>query len=871
MIPVRLKLRNFLSYQQEEIDFRPLRRGADGGTQSGVAVLCGRNGHGKSALLDAITWALWKGARGSVDDDVIHLAADDVAVELEFEVGRGERAERYVVHRKRTRGKSGALELFQVMADGSRVALSGSVMAETQAEITRRVRMDYATFLNSAFIAQGKADEFTKKTPAERKEVFRKILGLEQYQVWSDTARDRAKDAKARAQMLDQNVGAAQQELEELPGVEAEIASTKVDLDTAQAMRAQLDAEAAELRAAAAAYEQLREALSRAERRTEAIGTGIAARKRAVGKVEDDLAAARKLTADGDRIRADHESLLGLRRRDEELNALQGRAQELERLVSQAEQAVALERTKLEAERDRAIAETKKAELAMAELPALRERQAAIVSLETRASELEEASQARSAAESDARQRVAAARAEADGCKRQNRELKEKQDQLEGVAECPICRSPLSPDDVAHVRDEYSRLRRELGKQYEAANAAAEAAERDADAAKAEAAKLVASAKAARQEAERDRPRVLGAIGAAEQAEAALPAFRQRTEQLADVLDMEAFATELREKAAEARAALGALGYDGDAHAAVRAQVRAIAAVESEFRELLQAQEHAKSLAERLEREATELAREEAELRAADAECAEARAAIEGADDAGPRLRAAEDALAAARSAEQALAQRLGAREQRLEQLRQLRARVEEAVTRLAALREEEQLYTQLQKELGRDGVQAMLIDQHLPELELEANRRLDQMTGGRISLRIDTRKEKKGGPAETLDILISDDVGTRDYAMYSGGEAFRVDFALRIALARLLAAREGAELPTLIIDEGFGSQDQEGIDRLVEAIGAISRPPAEGHEAMEPFELILVVTHVEELRERFERRIEVVKDPVRGSQVRVV
>ena len=59
---------------------------------------------------------------------------------------------------------------------------------------------------------------------------------------------------------------------------------------------------------------------------------------------------------------------------------------------------------------------------------------------------------------------------------------------------------------------------------------------------------------------------------------------------------------------------------------------------------------------------------------------------------------------------------------------------------------------------------------------------------------------------SETLDIRISDEVGTRDYEMYSGGEAFRVDLALRIALARLLAERAGATLPTLIIDEGFAT-----------------------------------------------------------------
>jgi exonuclease SbcC len=87
---------------------------------------------------------------------------------------------------------------------------------------------------------------------------------------------------------------------------------------------------------------------------------------------------------------------------------------------------------------------------------------------------------------------------------------------------------------------------------------------------------------------------------------------------------------------------------------------------------------------------------------------------------------------------------------------------------------------------------------------------------------------------------------------MYSGGEAFRINFAIRIALSRLLAGRAGAPLPTLIIDEGFGTQDASGIEKLKEAINSIQ----------DDFEKILVITHVEELRDAFPARIDVVKTP---------
>ena len=75
-----------------------------------------------------------------------------------------------------------------------------------------------------------------------------------------------------------------------------------------------------------------------------------------------------------------------------------------------------------------------------------------------------------------------------------------------------------------------------------------------------------------------------------------------------------------------------------------------------------------------------------------------------------------------------------------------------------------------------------------------------------------------------------------------------------------MLAQRAGARLQTLVIDEGFGSQDADGRQRLIEAINLV-RPE---------FERILVITHLEEMKDAFPARIEVEKTP-RGSQLRVM
>ena len=53
------------------------------------------------------------------------------------------------------------------------------------------------------------------------------------------------------------------------------------------------------------------------------------------------------------------------------------------------------------------------------------------------------------------------------------------------------------------------------------------------------------------------------------------------------------------------------------------------------------------------------------------------------------------------------------------------------------------------------------------------------------MHVKFETQREtKKGGVIETLDINIADELGTRNYEMFSGGEAFRINFAIRIALS---------------------------------------------------------------------------------------
>ncbi len=176
---------------------------------------------------------------------------------------------------------------------------------------------------------------------------------------------------------------------------------------------------------------------------------------------------------------------------------------------------------------------------------------------------------------------------------------------------------------------------------------------------------------------------------------------------------------------------------------------------------------------------------------------------------------------------------------------------------------EQKGVYDELAVAFGKKGIQALIIESALPEIEQEADRLLGRMTDSRMNIRLESqraKKTKKDEVEETLDIKISDELGTRNYEMYSGGEAFRINFALRIALSKLLARRHGAPLPTLIIDEGFGTQDNAGKEKIVEAINSIQ----------DDFEKIIVITHIDELKDAFETRIQVTKTD-EGSLVEVV
>ena len=339
--------------------------------------------------------------------------------------------------------------------------------------------------------------------------------------------------------------------------------------------------------------------------------------------------------------------------------------------------------------------------------------------------------------------------------------------------------------------------------------------------------------------------------------EAALAALRER-------LDAGVHTRSTREKIGALETQAAAVGYDASLHESVGRDLDRLADAPRRLSALLEARrrraewaERAASLAEERRAIGTEA---EAKRTAADAlagrlaERAEAEAE-----------RAA--ALARREGAARTLAEgrtRRGALTERLDRAARDRERLTSTRKGLREAKRERALYGHLKRAFGKNGIPSLIIEETLPEIEERANGLLDRLSGGRTRVALETLKDKKtgGGTRETLDIKITDSQAVaRSYETFSGGEAFRVNFALRIALSQMLAERAGTQIRTLVIDEGFGTQDAEGLQSLVGAIRAIQ----------DDFDTILVITHLDEIKAAFPVRIEVRKEPVTGSTFDVV
>src|SRR5262245_36691032 len=254
MLPVRLELKNFLAYRSPDALY------FDG---VHLACLTGPNGAGKSSLLDAMTWALWGRARGKRDDELVHLGQTDMYVQLDFE----QEGMTYRVIRRRSRksGGSGTLDLFIHDANQFRI-ISEPSMRATQTRINQLLRLDYETFVHSAFLQQGKADAFTTKAPAQRKQILSDILGLSRWAAYEESVKTQVNEITRHIEVDSLSIAAIESELKKEPGLRSVVKEAETAQQEAQDALDQAEKRLAEVAHAPAALRTAQERLAECQR-----------------------------------------------------------------------------------------------------------------------------------------------------------------------------------------------------------------------------------------------------------------------------------------------------------------------------------------------------------------------------------------------------------------------------------------------------------------------------------------------------------------------------------------------------------------------------------------------------------------------------
>ncbi|PSB11826.1 ATP-binding cassette family protein [filamentous cyanobacterium CCP2] len=313
---------------------------------------------------------------------------------------------------------------------------------------------------------------------------------------------------------------------------------------------------------------------------------------------------------------------------------------------------------------------------------------------------------------------------------------------------------------------------------------------------------------------------------------------------------------------------IAAIGYHLDQHTAIRQAIRQAQPWQLRYQELLKAQQNYPHVQRQVHELVEVLTHRTTSLQTIVAQAEEFNYYLEQTPDSQEQIQAIEQQIHQNRSRLDEYLAKLGSLQQQQQHLETLSTQHATLSSQLQTARRQYRVYQELTQAFGKNGIQALMIENVLPQLEAETNQILGRLSANQLHVQFVTQRAKRGSSSQrhsdklidTLDILISDVQGTRPYETYSGGEAFRVNFAIRLALARLLAQRSGTALQMLIIDEGFGTQDDAGCDRLIGAINAISSD----------FACILAVTHIPHLREAFQTRVEVYKAEA-GSRLRVL
>ncbi len=859
MIPVRLALQGFLSYLEPvEIDF----------TSIDLACISGHNGAGKSSLLDAMTWVLFGQARRR-DDAVINSKTSpnqkdhkgaEVCLDFDYE------GNRYRVQRSKVRNQPAVLEFYIQDEQSGWRPLTEHSLRETEERIQQILRMDYETFTNASFFLQGKADQFAQQRPSDRKRILSNVLGLESWELYREKTLERRRKAEKDLASLEGQLREVEAELAQEGERREKLKQFEQELERLSTLRKSEEQALGLARDLESRISQNRSLIDSQKTQLAAAETRLRNNSKHLDELQAEAATYEDLIASAGEIEAGFSAWQQAAAELEQWAQLAGQFQTRRQERNAPLMQIETGRTRLEEEQRHLCQQQQRLEEQQKLLPELQARldqaEQATLGLQEQLEEREALGLQRQAVTDEINERSA----ENKHLKEEMNDLKERLEQLQAAEteECPLCGQPLGLDERLNLITSLQAEGESQGKRFRENKKAIE----DLQEQKAALEKSLAALAGLEKSILQNQQSALKLQSQRDGIQQALTAWEkdgaQRLAEVEHQLAQGAFAEQARAELERIDAAIAAIGYDPAAHQAAQ-QAEIATRANQERRNQL---EKARAALDPIQREVRALQagmeKDQADLQNQQKAYREMLAQFDTLAGNLPDVKSLDKQVLQRKAEENRLRMQVGAARQNVEVLAARKEQRKQYTEQIETCRQLIARYQQLERAFGKDGVPALLIEQALPEIERQANDLLDRLTDGSMSVRFDTQRDykdkKREDKKETLDIIITDSAGSREYEMFSGGEAFRVNFAIRLALSRVLAHRAGARLQTLVIDEGFGSQDAEGRQRLVEAINRVRGD----------FAKILVITHLEELQDQFPAHIEVEKTR-NGSSVQVI
>ncbi|MBU4510967.1 SMC family ATPase [bacterium] len=860
MIPVKLALKNFLSYGEDvpPLDFE----------QFHIACLSGNNGQGKSALLDALTWAVWgEGRKASqekkADNSLLRIGQKDMQVEFMFDL----EGDRYRILRAFSiAGKSSRSSLeFQVFnqEDNDYISLTCPSIRKTQERITKTLRIDYQTFINSAFILQGRIDEFSRKSARERKEILSEILGLSRYDELANLAKSHLKEInniimtkESRLEYIYQetaNLDFYKEKIKELSESYKEI-SRKIKAEEVKVGKLK-----EEINVLKHKSEQCAELEGRIEQQKQEIVRG-----------QKQIESRKKEIIDCEKIISQKEKVLNDFKNYQKFNAENNEfSQKLQR-IRKIEEDKILTGRKVESERADLEVEIRNKQDRYKDLKMKAEQEiknrTKVLELEKKMEEIKLLEEQREEIRKEGSEINIKINSIKDQIERLEKDNKDNQEKLRLLrenpeGECPLCETKLNAERKRKIEDNLNKeinlnlkkiekLRKETEESSKQKDRLAEKWReinqklKDKD---------VWQQKLSKAHFEREESK---------QAAKLMVGSQEEIKKLEKTIQKKDYAPEEQKRLKEFEGQIKKIGYDEERHRKLNRKIEELSNAPLEKAKLEEAEKKIDSLRDGLSELNENYQQKESNLKDLEKKKEKIGVELKELPSLKEKLVQEEQVLNSDQTLKDKILEERGGYQSKFDQCLKLGKEKKEIDKELEKSKKEQNIYEKLIVAFGKNGIQALIIENVLPEIKEEANDLLAKLTNNSTQISIESLRDlKSGGIKETLDIKISDELGTRDYEMYSGGESFRIDFSLRIALSKLLTRRAGTKLRTLVMDEGFGTQDEEGIDNLVQAIQSIS----------EDFDKILVITHLESLKDAFPVRIEVTKLSEIGSRFEIV